>query len=106
MGNPPSIPQMEIPPDLKAIYANTVRISHTPAELVFDYACYLPGQSNFSVIDRIIMSPVGAKLFFRAFSENLARFEAAYGEIHLPGDGSLANDLFRAVHPPENPPEA
>ena len=104
MGNAPSIPPMEIPPDLEAIYANIVRISHTPAELVLDFACLLPGNSNISILTRIIMSPVGAKLFHRALGENLARYEAAYGEIHIPGDGSLANDLFRAVHPPENPP--
>jgi len=106
MGNPPSFPPMDTPPDLEAVYANTVRISHTPAELVFDFACLLPGSSTLKIVNRLIMSPVGAKLFYRALGENLARYEAAYGEIHLPGGGSLADDLFRAVHPPENPPSA
>jgi hypothetical protein len=97
---------MDIPADLNAIYSNMVRITHTPAELVFDFARVLPGDPTFRLFARVIMSPVGAKLFHRALSENLGRYEAAFGEIPLPGEGSLANDLFRSIHPPENPPEA
>ncbi len=104
MGNPQ--PEMEIPPDLDAIYSNMVRISHTPAELVLDFSQVMPGKPNLQLLARVIMSPVGAKLFYRALGENLSHYEAAFGEIPLPGGGSLANDLFRAIHPPENPPEA
>ncbi len=106
MGTPQSHPAMDIPPDLEAVYSNVVRIAHTPAELVFDFARLLPGSTSMRLCARVIMSPVGAKLFFRALSDNLARYEATYGEIPLPGDGALASDLFRGVHPPENPPEA
>ena len=52
---------------------------------------------------RLLMSPVGAKLFYRALGENLARYEAAFGEIVLPGDSTLVSDLFRGAHPPEDP---
>jgi len=97
---------MEIPPDLDAIYSNMVRISHTPAELVFDFAQVMPGIQAQRLLARVIMSPVGAKLFYRALAENLAHYEASFGEIPLPGGGSLANDLFRSIHPPEKPPEA
>ncbi len=103
MGNQPSHPQMEVPPDLEAVYSNVVRISHTPAELVLDFARVLPGNQALRLYARVIMSPVGAKLFARALSENLARYEAAFGEISLPGEGTLANDLFRSIHPPDNP---
>ncbi len=52
------------------------------------------------------MSPVGAKLFLRAFAENLARYEASFGEIQIPqGDPGLAGDLFRRIHPTEPPPQ-
>jgi hypothetical protein len=48
------------------------------------------------------MSPLGAKLFLRALADNVARFEALYGEIVIPaGDAGLANDLFRRVQPPD-----
>jgi hypothetical protein len=105
MGNPPH-PAIDVPPNLDAVYSNMVRIAHTPAELMFDFARILPGNPTMQLMARVIMSPVGAKLFFRALSENLARYEATFGEIPLPGEGSLANDLFRSIHPPETPPEA
>jgi hypothetical protein len=97
---------MDIPPDLEPVYSNMVRISHTPAELVFDFAQMLPGNTVMRLLSRVIMSPIGAKLFLRALVENLARYEASFGEITLPNDGTLANDLFRSIHPPETPPEA
>ncbi|HPH95271.1 MAG TPA: DUF3467 domain-containing protein [Anaerolineaceae bacterium] len=98
-------PLIELPPDLKAQYTNMARIAHTPAELVFDFAQILPGSRAGQVQARLIMSPVGAKLFYAALGENLARYEATYGPIQLPGDTSLATDLFRTIQPPE-PPKA
>jgi hypothetical protein len=52
------------------------------------------------VQSRILMSPVSAKLFYRALAENLSRYEAAFGEINIPGGVSLADTLFR---PPDRP---
>jgi hypothetical protein len=94
-------PPLDIPEDLEPIYANLVRISHSPAELVLDFARILPGYAAAKGYARILMSPVGAKLFYRALGENLARYEAAFGEIALPGDPNLAADLFRQAKPPE-----
>jgi hypothetical protein len=94
VSQPAPIPNMELPAGLEAVYSNLVRISHTPAELVFDFARLLPGQAVGRVVSRLIMSPVGAKLFYRALAENLARYEAAFGEIPLPGASALANNLF------------
>ncbi len=98
----PPIPNMEMPADMEALYSNLVRISHSPAELVFDFARMLPGQTTAQVVSRLLMSPVGAKLFYRALAENLARYEAAFGEIPLPGNSPLANDLFRSHHTPNS----
>lgn len=103
----PNIPPFELAPDQEGIYANLVRISHSPAELVLDFARMLPGNASARVHARIIMSPVSAKMFYRALAENLSRYEAAYGEIAVPGSDVLVNQLFRPPHPPENePPEA
>jgi hypothetical protein len=101
MTTPPNFPDLDLPIDLDAIYANTVRIAHSPAELVLDFARTLPGTPGTKVCARLIMSPVGAKLFFRALGENLARYEASYGPIPVPGDPSLASDLFGNIHPPQ-----
>jgi hypothetical protein len=95
------IPKFSNPGTLKAIYANLVRISHSPGELVFDFAQMLPGDANAEIIDRVLMSPLGAKLFFRALGDNLQRYESVFGEIRLPGDPNLANTLFKGIQPPE-----
>jgi len=94
-------PNLEIPADMDPVYANLVRISHSPAELVFDFARMLPGQPGAKVVSRLMMTPLSAKLFCRALTENLARYEAAFGEINVPGESSLAGDLFRSIQPPE-----
>jgi len=99
----PQPPAMHLPEDVQTLYINLVRISHSPMEIVFDYASLLAGQPNARVLSRQVMSPLGAKLFLRALAENLARYEAAFGEIHLPGDSQLADGLFRSIHPPEPP---
>ena len=91
-----SLPQMEIPEDLNPTYANVVRITHSPAEMVLDFALLLPGEPNSKIQSRVVMSPMSAKLFYRALGENLAKYEANFGEIKLPGGGTtLADHLFR-----------
>jgi hypothetical protein len=98
---PPGPPVIEVPPGMEPAYSNLVRISHSPAELVFDFARLLPGQTLAQVVSRLLMSPMGAKLLYRALGENLARYEASFGEIPVPSDTSLANELFHPPHPPE-----
>jgi hypothetical protein len=103
---PGAAPNMEVPPDMVSVYANLVRIAHTPSELVFDFAQLLPGVPNARVCSRIVMSPIHAKLLHRALGENLSRYESAFGEIRLPGEVTLADYLFRPPQtPPENPPK-
>ena len=99
----PQLPPLEVPANLEVEYVNVVRIAHSPSELVFDFAHMLPGGSPAMVRSRIVMSPLGAKLFFRALAENLAKYEASFGEIHIPGDSTLANHLFLSPQPPDNP---
>lgn len=99
----PQLPPLEVPPDLEVEYVNLVRIAHSPSELVFDFAHLLPGSAPAQVRSRIVMSPLGAKLFYRALAENLAKYEASFGEINIPGDSTLADHLFRAPQPPDKP---
>lgn len=98
--------QIEVPHDLEIEYVNLVRISHSPAELVFDFAMFLPGMSAARARSRIVMSPLSAKLLYRALGENLAKYEAAFGEIHLPGEQTLADHLFHPPAPPDHNPES
>jgi hypothetical protein len=95
------MPALDLPEDLKAVYANLVRIAHSPSEMVLDFAHLLPGSTPAKVCARVVMSPLAVKLLLRALAENLSRYEAAFGEIKLPGEASLADYLFR---PPQAPP--
>lgn len=94
---------LEVPPELEVTYANMARISHSPADIVMDFAHALPGEAKAIIKSRLLMSPLSAKLFYRALGENLARFEAAFGEIAMPTNSSLADHLFRPHQPPEPP---
>jgi hypothetical protein len=98
----PQLPPMEIPSELQPVYSNLVRISHSAAEIVLDFACLLPAQSAPKIQTRVVMSPMGAKMFLRALTENLGRYEAAFGAVQLPTGPSLADDLFKP-HPPTPP---
>lgn len=100
----PAGPKIHVPEGTQPAYANLARISHSPADIVIDFAQILPGEGTANIQSRIIMSPLSAKLLLRALTENLARYETAFGEISLPGNSSLAENLFRP-HPPEPPTE-
>ena len=99
----PSSPPLEVPDGLAAVYVNVVRISHSPAELLMDFAHLMPGTLSTQVKTRLVMSPIGAKLFYLALGENLARYEASFGPINTPGGSPLANELFGSINPPERP---
>jgi hypothetical protein len=66
-------------------YANLAMISHSPTEIIIDFARVMPGISKAKVKSRIIMTPMHAKMLHKALGENLTRFEKQYGEIKLHG---------------------
>jgi len=78
----PGIPPLRMPEGLQSKYSNMARISHTPSEMIFDFATMLPG-THPEVVARILMSPMGAKMFLQALTENVARYEANFGLICL-----------------------
>ncbi|MFZ5909107.1 MAG: DUF3467 domain-containing protein [Chloroflexota bacterium] len=101
----PSGPTLLSPDGLKTVYTNLARIAHSPADIVIDFAHLLPGEQNATVQTRVLMSPLSAKLLLRALADNISRYEAAFGEIHVPGNSPLAEQLFRPHQPPEPPKE-
>ena len=90
--------KVHLPKDLRANYANLVRITHSPSEVVFDFAQALPGLQNPEINARVLMSPLSAKLLWKALGDNLSKYENRFGEINIPGSSSLAESLFQ---PPE-----
>ncbi len=100
---PPQKPKrvtIELPKDLKAVYANAALISHSPAEIILDFAQVLPRTPKGAVMSRIIMSPMHAKLLQLALAQNIANYERQFGEIRLPQQKTLADHLFN-FQPPE-----
>ena len=88
---------IEIPANLEAVYSNFALITHSPSEVVIDFARMLPNMPKTRVYARIVMTPMNAKLLLRALTENLGKFEAQFGEIILPTH--LADQLFKPPKP-------
>jgi hypothetical protein len=101
----PTGPKIHVPEGMEPAYANLARISHSPADIVIDFAHILPGETSANIRTRVVMTPLSAKLLLRALTENIARYEAAFGEITMPSNNSLAASLFRPPQPPEPPKE-
>lgn len=91
-------PSIILPKDLEPTYANLVRIAHTPSEVMFDFARFLPSDPHAKVVSRVLVSPLSAKLMLNALADNLAKYETQFGEIKVPQRQSLADFLFK---PPE-----
>ena len=98
-------PKIDIPDELKPVYANLARISHSPADIVLDFAQLLPGENKATIQARVLMTPLSAKLLLRALQENLSRYENTFGEISIPKNNTLAENLFKGLQPPEPPKE-
>jgi len=90
---------------MEPAYTNLARISHSPADIVIDFAHILPGETTANIRSRVVMTPLSAKLLLHALTENIGRYEAAFGEIKMPGNNSLAENLFSRSHPPDPPKE-
>ena len=101
----PPGPKLENPQGLSTVYSNLARIAHSPADIVIDFAHLLPGEKSATVNARVLMSPLSAKLLLRALSDNISRYEAAFGEIKMPVNSSLAENLFRPHQPPPSEEE-
>ena len=97
----PASPILDIPQGLDTVYCNLARISHSPADIVIDFAHLLPADTKAAVKARVLMSPLSAKLLLRALTDNLARYESAFGQINVPVNTSLAEHLFRPSQPPD-----
>jgi hypothetical protein len=102
----PTGPVLELPANLDIVYANLARIAHSPSDIVIDFAHILPGEPTAKIRARVVMTPLSIKLLVRALTENIARYEAAFGEIHIPVNSTLADNLFKPFQPPEPPKEA
>ena len=98
--------KVHLPADLEPIYANLALITHSPSEIVLDYAQVMPQNPRAKVKSRVVMTPINAKFLLRALGEHLARYEAQHGEIKMPQGPTLADQLFRGKPGDETGEEA
>jgi len=83
-------PQQQIQLELReseaeGIYSNLVMIGHSPSEIIFDFARFLPGVPKARVFARIIMTPQNAKSLLKTLEDNLKKYEEKFGEIKIQG---------------------
>lgn len=62
-------------------YSNLAIISHSPSEIVLDFAQMLPGTPNATVRSRVIMNPIHAKRLLAALNDNIQKYERTFGTI-------------------------
>ena len=94
--------KIQVPNNLEVTYANFALISHSPSEMILDFAQVMPQQPQAHVKARVVMTPLNAKLLHRALTENLAKYEAQFGEIQTPKRGPTLAEQFFSFHPPDS----
>ena len=80
---------IELPGDLEATYSNFAIITHSPSEIVIDFARLLPNTPKAKVHARVLLTPMNAKLLLKALQDNLAKFEEKFGEVRMPAESGF-----------------
>ena len=95
MDQPPPAQPFEIglnEREAEGIYSNLVFITHSPSEVILDFARALPGLQKPRVFSRIIMTPQHAKSLLQALEQNLGNYEKQFGTITVPGAGAAGSN--------------
>ena len=67
----------------QGVYANLAMIGHSEDEFIIDFIFLQPQNPKAKVRSRIVTSPGHAKRFLAALKENIAKYEAHFGEIKV-----------------------
>ena len=74
--------KIELTPDVAGgTYSNLAMIAHSANEFFVDFISLAPNMPQAKVQSRIIMSPENAKNLLFALRDNIAKYEATFGEI-------------------------
>lgn len=71
--------------EAEGIYSNMALITHSPSEIIIDFARIMPGLPKGKVYARVIMTPPHAKMLLNALDDNIKKFESQFGQIKLYG---------------------
>lgn len=74
--------QIQLKPEVAdGKYSNLAMIGHGPNEFLIDFIFAAPGMPQAPVVSRVIMTPENAKQLMFALTDNIHKYEAAFGEI-------------------------
>jgi len=62
-------------------YSNLAMIAHSDSEFILDFIFIQPQVARAKVRSRILTSPAHAKRLLAALQDNIAKYEAKFGEI-------------------------
>ena len=96
--------KIELPADVAAgKYSNLAVISHSAQEFFVDFVTVAPNMPQAKVQSRVVMTPENVKNLLFAFRDNIAKYEATFGEIEhkvpkggAPKSGSDIPNPFQA----------
>ena len=67
----------------EGVYANFFMISNTQSEYVIDCGRIVPGLPDVKIYTRVMSTPVHAKQLLMTLQQNIAQYEAQFGEIKI-----------------------
>ena len=74
--------KIELSPEVASgLYSNLTVISHSANEFFLDFVALAPNAPSAKVQSRIILNPENAKNLLFALRDNIAKYEATFGEI-------------------------
>jgi hypothetical protein len=73
--------------ELQGQYSNLVMIHHSLEEFTMNFIYIFPNGAQGKLLTSMIVSPGHAKRIWRALGENLARYEAQFGNIKESPEG-------------------
>ena len=72
--------KIQIPPEVKGgTYANNMVVQHTMEEFILDFLMVAPPEGVVNA--RVILSPGHMKRVHKALTENITKYEEAFGTI-------------------------
>ena len=84
---------VDIAPEvINGFYSNLMAMAHSRSEFILDFFTMLPGMQSPHLRQRIILSPVQAKLFYLQLMTEVERFESANGEITIQSSQEMTDD--------------
>ncbi|MFN2545522.1 MAG: DUF3467 domain-containing protein [Actinomycetota bacterium] len=100
--------EIQVPPDMEAgAYANFLMVWHTGHEFTLDFAVTQPSQPGETgvkvpcrVVSRLRVPPPVMVEILQAMTDNVARYQQTFGEIHRPSGASPSANVDRTEDRP------